>query len=310
LRRGQLRIGHLSTFYHTSFILMGTGWIEAEMNVDVDWELFAAGPEIVQAFADGRVDIGYIGLPPAVIGIDRGIPIKCIAGGHVEGTVLVADKKFKSLEELGSVKAVLQQFGGGTIASPQRGSIHDVIIRHLIREEGLEEAGIAVKNFEWADLIPDALLDGEVQAAVGTPALAVAVFRVCDGKMVIPPSRMWPYNPSYGILASKEMVENTPSLLEDFLRLHEKASNLIREEPEKAARIVSRVVGLVDEDFVLQVYRVSPRYCASLPREYIDSTLAFLPVLKKLGYISRMLREEDIFNLSFIRKIHPQTPHY
>jgi NitT/TauT family transport system substrate-binding protein len=70
------------------------------------------------------------------------------------------------------------------------------------------------------------------------------------------------------------------------------------------------VVGLVDEDFVLQVYRVSPRYCASLPREYIDSTLAFLPVLKKLGYISRMLREEDIFNLSFIRKIHPQTPHY
>ncbi len=130
---GQLRIGHLSTFYHTAFVLMGTGWL-AESGIDASWKLFPSGPDIMKAMGAGEIDLAYIGLPPAMIGIDRGMPVKCIAGGHVEGTVLVAQGKYLSIDEIGDEKAALEQFAGKIVGCPPKGSIHDIIIRDLLAD--------------------------------------------------------------------------------------------------------------------------------------------------------------------------------
>jgi len=71
----EIRIGHLSTLYHTSFILKGSKMAE-ELGVRIRWRLFPAGPDIVDAFERGWLDLGYIGLPPAIAGIGRGLEIK------------------------------------------------------------------------------------------------------------------------------------------------------------------------------------------------------------------------------------------
>ncbi|MCL7414690.1 MAG: ABC transporter substrate-binding protein [ANME-2 cluster archaeon] len=305
-----LRIGHLSTFYHTSFILMGTRWLEEIPGLTVEWKMFGGGPAIVEALSKNEVDIGYIGLPPVIIGIDRGVPIICVGGGHVEGTVMIGGPDSRTLDELGgNIEAVLEQFKGGTIGCPPSGSIHDVIIRDLIAKH--HQAGsIEVKNYPWADFIPDALADGEVAAAIGTPPLSVAAGRACGAKVVVPPSALWPWNPSYGIIVSRDLLTGLAGLVEDFLRLHEDASNLIRDEPGRAARLVAEMIEVVDEDFIREVYPISPRYCAALPREYIESTMAFVPVLKGLGYIERELEEADIFDTSLIETIHDGENHY
>ena len=308
--KDEINIGHLSTMYHTSFILMGKKWIEERLNLKVNWELFGTGPDIVKAFSKKEIDIGYIGLPPAIIGIDNNISIKCVAGGHVEGTVFIGRGEFRSLEELGGdMNSTLHQFEGRVIGTPSKGSIHDVIVRNIIKEEGLEEE-MTLKNFEWADFIPESMKDGEIDAACGTPPLSVACSRICNSKIILPPNKLWPDNPSYGILASFEMIEKYPDLVEGFLKLHEEASNLIRANPGETAKIVSNEVGLVDEDFVKETYKISPKYCAALSDEYIGSSMAFVPVLHKLGYIKKPLRKEDIFYAKFIQKIHPGPHHY
>ena len=302
----QLNIGYLSTMYHTSHIIKADGWIEKLMHITPDWKLFPTGPAMVEAFAASTIDIGYIGLPPAMIGIEKGISIKCIAGGHVEGTLMIAPKDFQSFDELHSIDHVLNQFKGKSLGTPTRGSIHDVIIRNLIGEKG---EAIEVKNFNWADLIPEAIDSGEIAGAVGTPPLAVISAQECGTKIVIPPYKLWPYNPSYGIVARKELLSKK-GLLEDLLLLHERACNLIREKPEEAATIIAGEIKVVDSNFVIQVFRISPKYCASLPKPYINSTMSFLPVLSKLGYIEKTLTEEEIFDLTTIQKIHPQPDHY
>ncbi len=137
-----ITIGHLSTVYHTSFILEGTDWLR-KAGIDAEWKLFASGPDIVKAFENKEIDLGYIGLPPVIIGVARGIPFKCIAGGHVEGTVMLAQKEFKGLDEAGDIKQVLGQFEGKAIGTPPKGSIHDVIARDLVESLGL---GIEGKN--------------------------------------------------------------------------------------------------------------------------------------------------------------------
>jgi len=305
----EVRIGYLSTAYHTSFILMGTGWIEKRLHKRVEWRLFPTGPEMIKAFTKRELDIGYIGLPPAMIGIDKGLSIKCIAGGHMEGTVFTAKKDFKALKELGSLEKTLNQFKGKTIGTPTKGSIHDVIIRNLLEKSQLQK-DVMIRNFSWADQILEAMEDNEVDGGVGTPPLAVLASRLLGAKLILPPHTMWPQNPSYGIITTIDMIQSSPRSLEDFLVLHEKASNLIRTRPEEAAAIAAKTLGMVDEDFILKVYAVSPKYCASLSSEYVDSTLAFVPFLRKAGYISNPLNADSVFYADFVEKIHPEKPHY
>lgn len=299
-----MHIGYLSTVYHTSFILKAGEYPFRTME-NTDWKLFPTGPEMMKAFESGEIDLGYIGLPPALIGIEKGMKIKCIAGGHVEGTVIVSDSSYSSYNELGNIESVLDQFEGGVIGTPTQGSIHDVIIRSR-----LNQRNIRINNYPWADFIPDAISNGEISAGVGTPSLATVASRLFDSKIIIPPNKLWQYNPSYGIVVQEEMIQNQPEVLESFLMSHEMASNLIMENPEKAADIASSIIGVVDSEFVLDTYQVSPRYCSKIPEEYIRSTMDFIPVLKQMRYMSNDLDVDDIFYLEIIDEIHKENAHY
>jgi NitT/TauT family transport system substrate-binding protein len=302
----QLNIGYLSTMYHTAHLIKATGWVEQEVGIPSHWQLYPTGPAMVEAFSAGTIDIGYIGLPPAMIGMERGVPITCIAGGHIEGTVMIGSNIFLSFNELKDIVKVLQQFTGHCLGTPTQGSIHDVIIRNLINEK---EVPVEIRNYSWADLIPEAIDRGEITGAVGTPPLAVISKMECATKIIIPPDNLWPNNPSYGIVVRKELFREK-GILEDFCHLHEKASNLIREQPEEAASIVAREIEVVDSNFVTQAFAISPKYCSSLPQSYRDSTMRFVPVLSKLGYITKPLPEEAVFDLTIIEKTHPQPEHY
>jgi len=212
---------------------------------------------------------------------------------------------YNSYEQLKDIKKVLKQFEGGTIGTPAPGCIHDVIIRSLI-----QDLDISVINYPWADFIPDALVRGEIQAGVGTPSLATVAGRYLNSKITIKPHMLWPYNPSYGIIVQNNLIGDDSNFILNFLKAHELACNFIREYPLKAAKISSKELGNIDEDFVLKTYKASPKYCASLPSEYVDSTLNFIPVLKKLGYLQNDLKIEDIFDFQFIKQIHPEPSHY
>ena len=305
----KIRIGHLSTFYHTAVLLMAQQTAEARLGAEVEWKLMGTGPAIMQAFVRGELDMAYIGLPPAIIGMSRGIKVVCVAGGHVEGTVMAGKAKWKAFPEAVDLKTVLGQFQGQKIGVPGTGSIHDVILKDCIEQQGLANE-IEVVNFAWADLVTEAVVKEEVAAAVGTPALAIAINRFAEGKVLYPASKLWPNNPSYGIIANTGFLEKERERVEKFLLLHEEATAFIRTEPAKAARLIADFVSVVDEDFVLDTLRVSPKYCAKLTEGYITATMKFIPVLKQLGYIQTDISQDRIFSRGLIDKIHPGPDHY
>ncbi|MGZ4910915.1 MAG: ABC transporter substrate-binding protein [Halobacteriota archaeon] len=303
----RLRVGHLPTLYHTSFILMGTDLLKKD-NVEAKWTLFPSGPDLVNAMCAAQIDIGYVGLPPAIIGIERGCSLVCVAGGHVEGTVLIGGADVQALGQCASMAEFLEQFLGRVIGCPPRGSIHDVIVHELLKDYDIKDVG--VNNYNWADFLPDALVEGEIAAAAGTPALAVTARRYYGAHMIVPPTRLWPCNPSYGIVVSRETLTQRKGLIRGFLDAHETACEMIMSNPRKCAQIVARTTGVVDAGFMKEVYQLSPKYCASLPPGYIASTMKFVNALTTLGYISRRLTETDIFDPSLIYDMHPIPPHY
>jgi NitT/TauT family transport system substrate-binding protein len=195
------------------------------------------------------------------------------------------------------------------IGVPGTGSIHDVILRDCLEQHGLVDQ-IKVLNYPWADLVTEAMARHEVAAAVGTPALAVAINRFAGGKILYPPSRLWPNNPSYGIVVDRGFLNRERKTAERFLALHEEAAAFIRREPRQAARIIADFVSVVDEQFVFDTLAVSPKYCAALTNDYIASTMKFVPVLRKLGYIEQDIGEDRIFSRELIDSVHPGKDHY
>jgi NitT/TauT family transport system substrate-binding protein len=69
-------------------------------------------------------------------------------------------------------------------------------------------------------------------------------------------------------------------------------------------------MGMVDEAFVGEAYRISPKYCSALPPEYVASTMKVVTPLHARGYIPRLVREEEIFDRSLIGQVHPEPHHY
>jgi len=304
-----VRIGHLSTFYHTAVLLMARGTVPARLGAEVEWRLMGTGPAIMQAFGRGELDLAYIGLPPAIIGIERGIGVVCVAGGHIEGTVMAGKEHWQGSPELDDLGAVLRQFKGLKIGVPGTGSIHDVILKDCLERHGLRSE-VEVVNFPWADLVTEAVAHDEVAAAFGTPALAVAIRRFAHGRILYPPSQLWRGNPSCGIVVSRTFLRDHRPLAERFLELHEEATEVLRTDAAAAARDIAAHIGIIDEQFVLETLQVSPRYCAQLTPEFAAATMALVKSLRRLGFIARDVAEPEIFERSLIDTIHPEPDHY
>ncbi|MHA1799805.1 MAG: ABC transporter substrate-binding protein, partial [Candidatus Helarchaeota archaeon] len=227
----KLRIGHLSTVYHANFILMRSTQLENVLGLNLEWNLFGTGPLMIKAFKEEKLDIGYIGLPPAIIGIDQDVKIKCVAGGHVEGTIMIAKKNYKNYSQLNeSHEEVLAQFKGKIIGVTSKGSIHEVILSHYLEKVNLQDE-IQVKNYDHAEFIAMDMKKNRIEAGVGTPALAVFASSIMDSHVLFNPDSLWSFNPSYGIFFHENLINNQPEIVEKFLVHDKKAVCLIRKAP-------------------------------------------------------------------------------
>ncbi len=301
-----VRIGYLPTFYHTSHLLREAGWSPGRATVD--WSLELTGPAIVRALASGDLDLAYIGLPPAMIAIARGVEIRCIAGGHEEGTIVIAAPDVPAARGASDLATTLRAIRPGPVGIPAAGSIHDVIFRELLRSSGLDRE-VEIRNLPQADLITEGLAAGTLRAGVGTPALAAAAARYAGARLVIPARALWPHNPSYGVVATAAALRQG-ELIEAFLRAHEEATALIRERPREAALRTARAVEVADAELIEAAYRVSPRYCAALSQGFVAATHRFGEVLNRLGYLPRPVGPEEVFRRAEIDRVHPEPPHY
>jgi len=306
----KLNIGFLSTAYHSSFILMENKDLDKDFKKHINWILFGTGPAIIEAFNRNELDIGYIGITPAIVGIDQGVRVKCVAGGHIEGTLMIANEHYKSFsEEKGSLFNIFNQFAGKKVGVPSLGSIHEVILNYYLKKFKLNKK-IDIKYYSHAEFIALDLKRGLLDGGVGTPALAAFASTMLNSKIIIPPDKLYENNPSYGIFCQEKLIENDPETIFKFLQHHKVATTLIREAPLEAAEKIARVIKIIDFNYVKSILEISPKYCIALSDKYITASMNLVKIIHELGYIKTNLEIKDIFNFEFIKKIHPEKEHY
>jgi NitT/TauT family transport system substrate-binding protein len=284
--------------------------LENELGFPVEWVYYDTGPAMMTALFRNELDVGYLGLTPAMIGIAKGVPILCVAGGHIEGTILCANSKYKTFTECGkNLLTTFQQFIGKTIGVPKLGSIHSVILLYYLKTLGLEDQ-IFVTYYDEAEFIALDLMKHLIDAGVGTPALSVFAESIGETKLIIPPAALWSYNPSYGIFFHKTIIAQNPDVVTTFLKQHYRAEKLLNSDPEKAAELIASVFKIIDAEYVARILKISPKYCIALDPPFRAATIQIMHEMVKMNLIARELHEEEIFTTEFVNQVHSPHGHY
>ncbi|MEM2225907.1 MAG: ABC transporter substrate-binding protein [Candidatus Bathyarchaeia archaeon] len=284
-----IRVGYLrGDIHHASYFISKARDSFSRAGLRVEGYEFSAGPEEMEAFRAGELDFGYVGCPPAITAISRGTDVRIIAMVNFEGSSLVVRKDLYEggLTGIGGLR-------GKTIAMPLWGSIQSVMLVDLLLKYNITREMVSLQQMPPADMVT--LMEAKrIDAFIAwEPFPSLAVYRGVGVKLM-ESSEIWPNHPCCVLIASRRVMEGDPELVRRFLKVHMETTRFLIDEPESAAKILSKEIR-VPEEVILSSFK-SIKY-STRPR--VDEILKFADILHQLGLIKQKPSAAEIFDLRF-----------
>ena len=142
----KIRFGWQPTLNGARYFIAHDEGLFAKNGIEVEQIKFLAGPPFFAAFQSGSIDVGFMGTPPASVGIAQGVPMKIFAVENYapgsEGLIVTAKSGINSLKDLRGKRIAAQR---GT--SGEYGLI-----------TGLKSVGMTLKDIDYLTLDVTALL--------------------------------------------------------------------------------------------------------------------------------------------------------
>ena len=213
-------------------------------DVEVDFQTLNSGASINDAFVAGDVDVGLMGVAPAITGsLNDGVPYKiCTNVSAQPHRLMTNDSNIKTLKDIGE---------SDQIALVNIGSIQHILLAMAAKEQ-LGDAH-ALDNNIAAMAHPDgmtALLNGSVKCQLTTSPYVFKEAEEDGISEVEAIESVWPEGNSFIVaVASTDLYENNPDLYNAVLAAFEDAITFINEDPEAAAEMFC-----ADEDVDAETY--------------------------------------------------------
>lgn len=225
--KGQVRIGYLVGDLHQLpfFVSQQKGFFKDEgIDVKVAGPFNAGTPEM-DALAANQLDMGYVGVAPAVIASARKVDLSIVAGVNTEGSALIVDKSINNISDL----------RGKKIATPSPGSVQYVMLGMLL----------AANNMTFNDLQilpgtinpPDmagALVTGNINGYIVWEPYASQGIVNGAGKALVGSKDIWPGHPCCTVVTRKDFAGANPAIVAGVVKANQRAIKYIQENPEEA----------------------------------------------------------------------------
>lgn len=290
------------------FVIEGMGWAR-EAGIKLELTRFSNGPAIVQAIASGKMDMMCFGIGPAMVTRGKGIKLKVIGAGIVEQIAVVAQGDLvEYFDKYDSSAEALRNFAKDKgrkpkIASFPKGSVPDTVTRHWI----LRSMGMSLDEVEiigmGASRVQQALLSRSVDAAgILEPILTIVESKLPGAKVVVRADEMMPGQPGSTIAARENVIAEHRDVLVKYMELHIRATELLKNNPEKAAPHVKNFVakGLVDVETIEKSLRSPSSNFRSDPEEILEQT-AYMANFQKSEKIKTNVSTDGLFDLTIYK---------
>jgi len=293
-----------------AYISQDKSWFEEEGLNLTAYESYVTGMALASALARGDIQVAYMCLIPAInVYANAKVPIKIVAGTHKYGYGLVVNsEKIKSIKDL--------EGSDIRLGCVREGGAVDVLLHKTIDKYDLEEKKI-LNNIQRMNPPKQilAINTGQLDAAF-LPEQWATMAEKSNFKMLLMSQDIWPEMQGSVLVVKEELIRNYPEVVEKLVKISQKATDWINQNPQKAAEIVARQLQEAGGSlFPVEITDIATKteitpevLLRSMNR--LEYTINIDPVtvqdaidyIARLGYIRSSFKAEDILDLSFIKQ--------
>ena len=265
-----------------AYVAKERGWYKDEGINFTAYESYATGIRLASALARGDIQVAYICLSPAILAYSRGVPIKIVAGTHKYGYGLVVSPGITNISDL----------EGKTIGCVREGAPADLLLNRLIVEYNLKDVKIRRMN-PLKQVV--ALETGRIDAAF-LPEHHATVAESKGFHMLIKSQDLWQDMQGSVLVVKADLIENDPEVVRKLVKVTQKATSWVNENPDRASIILANVLDTKPEVINKSMSRLN--YTTDID---VESVQEMIDYMVKLGYIEEGLKAEDILDTKFLR---------
>ena len=203
-------------------------------------KLFRSWAQIVEAFMAGQVNVVHL-LSPMTIWARYGsqFPAKVVAWNHMSGSALTVSPAIKSIKDL----------GGKKVAVPFWYSIHNVVLQHLLRENGLTpitkpKDSLRADEVELAIMPPPdmgpALANGAIAGFIVAEPFNAAAETNGVGRVLRFTGDVWREHACCVVTMHERDLRDRPKWSQKVVNGIVNAQHWIRDHRQEAAQILSK----------------------------------------------------------------------
>jgi NitT/TauT family transport system substrate-binding protein len=294
----ELRIGYQpSTHQMAEVTAMEKGWFKQDLGAlgveNVTDKVFPTGAPEMQAMLAGDLDVAYVGAAPVLSALSTGLDAKIVAGVNTQGSDLVVANNVNYTGP--------QSLKGLTIATFQAGTIQDTILRDWLKKNNLTpDKDVIIKGMNGGDAVT-AITAGKVDAVfLPTPSPSTFVNQG-KGKIVVHSGEMYPNHTCCVMVVSGKLIREHPEIVKQIIATNNKAVAWNQQNTDEAAKIFATKTGAKLEDVQASLKEWDGNW-ASDPSIIVAPVLDYATIQYNLGYITKNLTKDDIFDLSLYQK--------
>jgi sulfonate transport system substrate-binding protein len=206
----------------------------ANQGISVQWILFPAGPQLLEALNAGSIDFGHTGEAPPLFAQAAGAPLEYVANQTPnpkgEGILIHQDSNIKTVADL----------KGKTVALNKGSNVHFLLVK------ALEAAGVKYEEIETVFLPPAdaraAFEQGSVDAWAIWDPFYTAAKRATNARVLEDGEGLVANREFY--LAAKPFVDRYPERIKTILEEAEKADVWANTNVTEAAKLLSPQLGI------------------------------------------------------------------
>lgn len=282
-----IRLAYLNNDLHqlAVFVALEEGFYkEAGLDVQVAG-VFNSGPEEMSAFAARSLDMGYVGLAPAINAVaNNNVPIQALALVNNEGSAIVVGRQ-SFIQSPVDLK-------GKIVAIPGYGNVQDVLLRQALLNSKLEFKDVKITVLKPPEML-QALARGDIGAFVAWEPYPSMAEAQGIGKVLLSSDQIWADHPCCILTGNKDFLNKNPVAVTKLIKVHEQATDFIKNKPEEAIRIGVKYTGLEPEIVRAALSRIE--YESTINTEQLKH---YVSVLNKLGFIKT--QDENRFVRDFV----------
>jgi NitT/TauT family transport system substrate-binding protein len=228
-RRETLAVGFLPVTCHLTCPVTDYA-SKTSLSTRFESQRFTDFPTVVETVKSGRLDATFMIAPLAMKLREQGVNVRIAYLGHRDGSTVMVRKDLPARS--------LKDLAGRVFAIPSKYSNQYLVIRKLMKDEGVEPGAIRFVDLPPPDM-PGALASKAIDAYfVGEPHAARAELDG-SGRVLYHAKDIWPHFISCVLVVTDRLIAERPAVVRDLVRGIAESGEWAETHRVDAARLVS-----------------------------------------------------------------------